>query len=280
METVKTISSRQNPLVVAIGKLNDKKHRDREGRFRFDGFKLFAEALQAGLPVEYVFFLPRMRERVLAALNGPGVAFGGEAIEVSEGVFDKLSDEKSPDGVICVSKYIDKLHKVATINNIIPCFVKENPSARVLVLESVRDAGNVGTILRCASAFGVDGVVLSSDCADIYNPKTVRAAMGALFRLPVWVTPDVGETVQALRQMGRRVWATALDRDAVQLGSFSLSPTDCFVIGNEGHGLTDSLKGACTGSVFIPIAPHSESLNAAIAASLCLWELSKTSREG
>ena len=179
MENIKTISSRQNPLVVAIGKLNDKKHRDREGRFRFDGFKLFSEALQAGLPMEYVFFLPRMRERVLSRLNEKGTAFGGEAIEVSESVFDKLSDEKSPDGVICVSKYIDKLHKVATINNILPFFVHENPCARVLILESVRDAGNVGTILRCAMAFGVDGVVLSSDCADIYNPKTLRAAMGA-----------------------------------------------------------------------------------------------------
>ena len=143
------------------------------------------------------------------------------------------------------------------------------------MVESVRDPGNLGTILRCADAFGIDHVILSSDCADVFSPKTLRGAMGAVFRKSITVCSDLCATVTALKEDGRRVLATALHRDSLKLGDFELNPTDVFVIGNEGHGISDGLITACGETVFIPMCGGAESLNAGVAASICMWELSK-----
>ena len=153
---------------------------------------------------------------------------------------------------------------------------RNGKAPKLLFLHEVRDPGNVGTILRTAAAFGIDCVLLSKDSADLYQPRTLRAAMGAIFRIPTLrVVGDGGEICRALREMGRNVYATALDASARPLGSFALSQTDCFVIGNEGHGLPASVIESATQSVYIPMEEGSESLNAAIAATLCIWEMKK-----
>ena len=144
------------------------------------------------------------------------------------------------------------------------------------MLESIRDTGNMGTILRSAKAFGISALVISSDCADLYNSKTVRAAMGALFIQRVIVVDNIAESVSAFRQSGSRVFAAALVRDAKKLGSFELQRGDIILIGNEGHGLSEKTVEACDECVYIPMEIGSESLNASIAASVCMWELYKT----
>ena len=153
---------------------------------------------------------------------------------------------------------------------------KECAGKSVLMLESVRDVGNMGTILRSAKAFGIDALIISSDCADLYNPKTIRAAMGALFTQRVVVVDDIANTVLSLRESGARVFAAALDRNAKKLGSFPLQKGDVILIGNEGHGLSNEAIAACDECVYIPMENGSESLNASIAASVCMWELYKT----
>ena len=144
--------------------------------------------------------------------------------------------------------------------------------SRVLFLESVRDPGNLGTIVRAARAFGVTALVLSADCADIYNPRVLRAAMGALFRQQIFITKDFVEVVRA-RAEGSRVFAATLTENAVKLGEAKLLPGDAVVVGNEGHGLSRAVIDAATDQIYIPMEQGVESLNAGVAASLLLWEL-------
>ncbi len=267
------ITSRANPQLVKVGKLADKKHRDAARLFRFDGIKLFCEAVKCGAEIEQVFVRESAKERVVSSLEGhPEIAENlgrvGPFILLGDSAFDKISCEKSPEGIICVSKYVDNFKKTDKIEG-------KDVSGKALILESVRDPGNLGTILRCADAFGIDHVILSSDCADVFSPKTLRGAMGAVFRKNMTVCSDLCSSIKALKADGRRVFATALHRDSLKLGDFELKSTDVFVIGNEGHGISSDLISACVETVFIPMCGGAESLNAGVAASICMWEISK-----
>lgn len=142
---------------------------------------------------------------------------------------------------------------------------------KLMLLSSVRDPGNLGTIVRSAAAFGFDRLILSDDCADLYHPRTLRGAMGALFRMRADVVTDFASAVPALRASGRRVYAAELRDGALSVDEAKPTAADCFVIGNEGHGIPPEISALCTGSVYIPIAPTSESLNAATAASILAY---------
>ncbi len=269
------ISSRSNPLIVRIGKLEDKKHRENERLFRFDGVKLLIEALEFGVDIEYIIVREDAYEFVMDTLrmyfSDKDVFCGGALVTVSDLAFKKLSGEKSPEGVITVAKYIDGSHKICKIADGEFFGGKE----KTLLLESIRDPGNLGTILRCAAAFGIGRIVMTEDCADIYNPKVLRAAMGAIFKIETIRIDDIVGAIDILRSSGRQVFATALDRDSLKLGDFAIKASDVFLIGNEGHGLSEKAIKATDKSVFIPMEKGTESLNAAIAASICLWEQAK-----
>ena len=133
----------------------------------------------------------------------------------------------------------------------------------------------MGTIMRTAAAFGVDTLVVSRDCADIYNPKTIRGAMGALFKMNIFVFDDICDAVRLLIKNGRSVYAAALDKNAARLDKVEFSCGDSVLIGNEGHGLSEKAISACTKSLYVPMEEGSESLNAAIAASVIMWSMYK-----
>lgn len=264
-----TITSRQNALVKLTASLTERKYRSREGLFRFDGQKLFVEALQKGLPLFAVLFRASAAPALLAAAGDPDVPADCRVALLEDDLFDRLSEEKSPDGVICVSKTLDKIHKFATID-----ISDAKSEGLTLLLESVRDPGNLGTIIRSARAFGVGRVILSADCADLYHPRTVRAAMGALFCQPVAVVTDFSGTVAALAKKGR-VFAAALTPDAVSLDRVTWQPGDAVIVGNEGHGLSEKVLAACTHRLLIPMTGDVESLNAGVAASVILWDYAR-----
>jgi len=268
------IRSRQNRAVVELCKLTDRKTREEKRSFRFDGIKLFAEALQKDLDLQLVAWKESAVERVsdeVKRLCGRD-PFGGNwrTLVLSDELFDKISEEKSPEGVICVAKYIDKFQKNITIYNSVD-FSKQKKE-RIVLLESVRDPSNVGAIIRSAAAIGVDRLILSADCADIYYPRAVRASMGTLFSQSIDRVSDLPGTVAALRESGRRVYAAALEDSALLLGAFVPQQGDCVVIGNEGHGLSPETVAACDACVMIPMTARAESLNAAVAASILMWE--------
>lgn len=271
------ITSRQNQTVVDIYKLLDKKSRDVSRKFRFDGIKLFYEAVSAGVNIEIIVIKESQKDKITAetekTYREKGIKYTGRTVVLSDFVFDKVTEEKGTQGIICVAEYIDILHKCIKIesNMLSEKFEKE----KILLLSSVRDPGNVGTLIRSAAAFGIDNLIFSSDCADIYNPKTVRASMGALFRQKIYFSDSLEAVVSALKSSGRRVFAAEPNQKAASINSVGLMASDCIIIGNEGHGIAPEVTEACTGSVLIPISSSTESLNASIAAGICMWEMSK-----
>ncbi|MCI8388046.1 MAG: RNA methyltransferase [Clostridiales bacterium] len=258
-----TITSRQNPLVTRVSKLSDKKYRDAERLFRIDGVKLFSEAVKSQLDVEYVFIAESSCERICNELSGELSKVSGRIIKVTDEVLSKLTDEKAPQGIVTVARQFE----VGADN------ISIGADHRALLLSSIRDPGNLGTIIRTAYALGIDCVYMSSDCADIYSPKTIRAAMGSIFRQRLSIVADELEFAAKLRNAGCEIYAAALRDNAVRLGNMTLPDKVCFAVGNEGHGLSNEFIEACSGTVIIPMNPECESLNAASAAGIICWEI-------
>ena len=260
------ITSRSNPLIIETASLKEKKYRQRESLFVFEGVKLFDEAVKRGIEIVRVFATEKMTKYC------ENSAFCGEIITVSDSVYEKMSNEKSPEGIICVAKYIDKSHNMNKIYNKEEF---EKSEKRIMILSSLRDPGNLGTVIRSASAFGVDEMILSSDCADIYNPKTVRAAMGTLFSQCISYVPDLASTVKEMNAGGYTTLAAVLDDKARPLNELKIGKKTAFIIGNEGHGIAPDVIEGASGTVYIPMEIGVESLNAAIAASVFMWQAYK-----
>ena len=266
------ISSRSNSVVKWAASLADKKGRNESGAFIAEGEKLSFEALKRGLPVTHIFVMEDKAERILPLLkqysNDERYA-DCQVICLSEGAFSKISTEKSPQGIISVIKYLDFFVNMDIIYKE-DFFIREGE--RALSLYSLRDPGNLGAVIRSAVAFGVEHIILSADSADIYNPKTVRAAMGTMFGVKITVVKDFESFVLAAKDCGRAVYAAELSDGAKSIKEINLSAEDIFIIGNEGHGIPSEISSACTGSVYIPISEGVESLNASVAASVFMWE--------
>lgn len=259
---MEVITSRANRLIVETAKLQDRKYRQREKLFFFEGKKLLEEAILQHVPLVRVF----VTENNIALLND--LPANVDRYIVSASVYEKISAENSPEGVFCVASHLDRLHNFATIYNM--C----EKGSRFMAV-SVRDPGNLGTIIRTARAMGIDCLLLSSDCADLYHPRTIRGAMGALFSLPTLTLDNTEASIAALKEAGYHVYAAALTDTACDVRAVDITPNTCFMVGNEGHGLPEALVLAADHAVIIPMKSGSESLNVASAASLLLWEMGK-----
>lgn len=269
------ISSRQNPIVKWAASLSEKKSRDKESSFIAEGEKLCIEAADSKLPVSHIFLSESKKNalypRILKAYSDD-IYKDTRLICLSDTAFEKISTEKAPQGVIIIIKYLDFFRRVDIIYNV-DFFLSSGEKA--IALCSLRDPGNLGAVIRSAVAFGVEHIILSADSADLYNPKTVRAAMGGLFKIKATVVNDFNSFIRAARTVGRRVYAAELSENAISLKEADIMKSDIFVIGNEGHGIPKEISAECDKSIFIPISSATESLNAAVAASILIWEQSK-----
>ncbi len=269
------ITSRSNPIIKWAFSLQDKKHRDSEKTFIVEGEKLSYEALSNGLPVTHIFVAESKSEKIFSKLNKILEAGSDKNVSIfllSDSAFEKISTEKAPQGIISAIKYLDFFFNIDIIYKKDFLF---SSNERVMILSSLRDPGNLGSVIRSAVAFGIDMIMLSGDCADIYNPKTIRSSMGSLFKIKIAVTSDLVSAVKELQNQGRRVFSAELRDNAVSLSSVDIKKTDVVVIGNEGHGIDTAISEACDKSVYIPISQNTESLNAAVAAAVFMWEQNK-----
>ncbi len=269
------ITSRNNPQIKMAASLSDKKGRDAIGAFIAEGEKLTYEALEGGLAVSHIFIEDSRFDTLMQRLSSylEDERFKNTVVyRVGEGAFSKISTEKAPQGIISVIKYLDFFRDIDIIYKEDFCLL---PTERAIILCSVRDPGNLGAIIRSSVAFGVDHIIVSGDTVDVYNPKTVRSAMGSLFRVKITRVGSLESFVSVARSCGRAVYAAELSENATPLGELKLTASDLVMIGNEGHGIPKSISSACTGSVYIPISKKTESLNAAVAAALFMWEQSK-----
>ncbi len=260
------ITSMQNPLLNKISKLNIKKHSDETGLFLFEGRKLFIEAKTSGIEILYLFVTQPYYELYSNEISHETVYV------LSKSCFNKISSEKSSDGIICTAKHIDFLHFYIKIYNNHDDLFKSNQEQRLFLASGIQDPGNLGTIIRTANALGIDRLITDRDCSGLYNTKTIRATMGALFRQHIAVSDNMSDTIRYLKSIGYTIYAAAPDRNANRLDQLKLTDKSCFLIGNEGHGLDISLIRETSGCVFIPMEQETESLNAAVAAGILMWE--------
>lgn len=251
-----TITSKNNGLIVDTSKLKEKKYRDKTGLFLLSGKKLLEEAVKAKVRLAYVF---ATEKNTATAETAVSASPGAELFTVSDAVISKLTDELSPEGICAVAE------KPARFDEI-------KPGSFVLICDRLSDPGNAGSVLRSARAFGAGTVIFSADCADIYSPKVLRGAMGAVFAHNIITGADTLKTVRELTEKGFKTYAAALHTDAAPLSKADLSGGCAVVIGNEGRGLSADVISACDSSLFIEMEPCCESLNAATAASVIMYK--------
>ena len=250
------IASRNNDKIKSIVKLHDKKARNEEKKFFFEGIKLTEEYInKIGIPCEIY-----IREDIIDKYNIIKMIPEEKITCVSASVYDKISDEKSPQGILCVAEYLNNINDYKDITD------------GGIILESIRDAGNLGTIIRTAAALGIKTIYLSDNCADIYNTKTIRANMGAVFSANISVCDNIKKHVSNKKAAGNKVYAAMPRGDAAVLGQCKITNNDAVVVGNEGEGISDETAELCD-ALTIPMEKNSESLNAATAAAIIMWEM-------
>lgn len=253
------ITSRTNQLIIDISKLKDKKYRDDNSLFAFEGIKLFKEALSSGITPRNIFVSEDSNEAIHIVQSS-----GLDHYVVSGSVYDKISIDKSPDGILCTCEYISKIHNDSPEFN-------EN----AIILCDIQDPGNLGTCIRSARAFGINELILAGNCADIYNRRCIRAAMGALFRQKISRINNPLRAIEICRSANKKIIATALRSDAKELHKIKIDNSTVFAIGNEGHGLSAEFISKSDECAIIPMKGDTESLNAAIASSIIMWEISR-----
>lgn len=254
------ITSVSNPRVKQIARwLAQPEERRGAGVFLAEGFKLFGEAPEEWIREAYVAedawekagAFPGMREKLRRA--------GCET--VSREVFRKLSDTSTPQGILCVLER--PRHRLEDL--------LKTSAPLLLAVENLQDPGNLGTIVRTGEGAGATGILLGAGTTDICGPKVVRATMGSIFRVPFVCVADLCGTVEILRENGIRTYAAHLAGER-NYDSFSFQGGTAFLIGNESAGLSDALAGRADEYLKIPMEGRVESLNAAVTASILLYE--------
>ena len=245
------LRSRQNPTIRRLRALaSDAAFRRAEGEYLCDGGKLLAEAIEKGAEIRCVLWKERAEDMPL-----PGNV---KQYTADTDLFDYVSPMKNSPG---------PLFTLAIPAEAEPRF------ARAVLLENVQDPGNVGTVIRTAAAMGVDTVLLCGACADVYSPKTARATMGAIFREKL-IHCTAAEAKALAAQNGLPLYGAALSDRAADIREMDVKNA-VVAIGSEGRGLSKELLALCDGEVIIPMSAGSESLNAAVAGAIVLWEMAR-----
>ena len=240
------LSSRKNQYIAHLRALaSDASYRREQGQYLCDGYKLLEEAVDKGQRITSVLWRA-------AAKAVPGLENVRQYAAPDE-LFDYASPMKNSPGPIFTLE-IPEDDADGKINN-------------ALLLENVQDPGNVGTVIRTAAALGIDAVILCGACADVYSPKTARATMGAIFRQRI-----IHLEPAQVKSLGLPLIGAALSERAQDIRSLDIKNA-VVAIGSEGRGLSEEMLGLCDHELIIPMTPGSESLNAAVAASLVMWEM-------
>ncbi len=241
------ITSRKNPLLQQVRKLlSSRKERETTGLFVADGVKLLQEALRYG-QLDTVILSENVQVSLPESVR---------IVRVPEDVMADISPMEAPQGALFLCRMPEEKSFVA--------------QKGMLLLDGIQDPGNLGTILRTADALDIP-VALLEGCADLYNHKTVRASMGAVFRMPIWRT-TWQEVKVAFDQAGIPVAVTALTDTAQDLRQKDLKKA-AVVIGSEGSGVRQEILDQAQEALIIPMNPHCESLNAAVAAAIVMWQM-------
>ena len=257
------ITSVNNQRVKDVANLKLKKYRTESGMFFAEGLRAVREAVTYA--EVYDLFFSAAEEEKLDDILKTAKEKGIRLYQADDKVMAKLSDTKTPQGVLAVIRIPD--HDLQKLR---PGAASDN-NAPVIILDRVQDPGNLGTIIRTADAVGALGVILLEGCVDAYSPKVVRASMGSLFHLPVVQDIFPEEVLTWCYRNGYEPAATAM-KGAANLYKTDLSKKMAFIFGNEANGVSEELQAAAETRLFIPMEGQAESMNVAMAAGVVLFE--------
>lgn len=266
--TEKRISSPDNPLVREAGRLKLRKYRDRSGRFRIEGIHLAQEALATGAKLATAFIretagesLPAELSRLREQLDQAGVP----VVLLPGALFDDLAETESPQGILCIASR-ETVEEGAFFTG-----VRRPGSSHFLLLDRIQDPGNAGTMLRAADAFNARGAIALKGTVDLFGDKAIRASAGSIFRMPILYAEDGSAALDLLRAHNVRLLVARPDAGSLPAKGFDGAQT-AIAIGNEGGGIDPVLTAGADAAVQIPMRPGVESLNAAVAAAILLYE--------
>jgi TrmH family RNA methyltransferase len=254
----KRITSMHNPLIKNISLLKKKKSARKDQRlFIVEGLRAVKEIPNSQMVKYYITTESYQKEYEYFIDKDKWII-------VTQEIFDAITDTISPQGIMAVTEtpFLD-------INDL-----KIDEKQIYLLLENIQDPGNLGTIIRSAHAFGIKNIILTKGCVDLYSPKVVRSTMGSLFHVNIIIDASIEEALNLLKRHHIPIYATALE-DALSLSDVCFKKGLALLIGNEGNGLSDKAKQLSDYKIKIDMPGGAESLNASIAASICIYEVMK-----
>ncbi len=255
------IKSKTNDKIKEVKELSKSAQSRREkSLFVCDGLRLCADAVSSGSEIVNVFytdsFLQKHEKDAISVISAAKNSY-----EIDGSLMNYVSDTVSPQGIICVVKAKEK-----------PLTLEK--MKKYIALDDIQSPDNLGAVMRTAEALGIDGLIICGGC-DIYNPKAVRASMGAVFRLPILKVKDLSGYINECKDKGIYTYASVPEKDASDISEVDFRDGGICVIGNEGNGITADVIDACKEKVTILMKGRAESLNAAAAASIIMWEMTR-----
>ena len=258
------ITSRDNDIIKYCIKLQkDKKLRATDKRFFVEGDKLIESAAENDIPIQTLLFTESGSEKYRDTFE-KAQKKSETILEISDQLGKIISDSVTPQGLFAILSYKPEDETMDEIS----------VESKIIILENIQDPGNVGTIIRSALAFSIDMVIFSG-CCDIYSQKVLRSTVGAIFNLKYLRTESLSETIGVLHDKGIKIYGAALHGNPKPISYYDIGCGAAVIVGNEGSGITHETMSLCDDTVFIPMNPLAESLNASTAASVIMWEMSK-----
>lgn len=251
------ITSKNNPKVIEACKLNKKSCRDEKGLFICDSYKMIYEFIKNDYFEIFELFVHQDYMDKYSEIISLAKEKDVEIFIINDQVMKKLSDNKSMTGICCVFKKKENL--------------KSFSNDFIIALDEIQDPLNVGAVIRVAAAFDVP-VIVSQNSADIYSPKTVKASMGGIGFDKIFVCSSLYDELISLKEKGYNIVSTALSKDSIELEEYDISQKTVIVIGNEGSGVSERILEISDYKVIIPMKGNIQSLNAAVAAGIVMWE--------
>jgi len=243
---------KNNPLIKESLKLKQKKYRDELNKFLIEGVRFVEEAIKENF-VEYIFY----SNKILDSKYSYILDWDVKKYEVNEDVIKELSDTENPQGVVAVCK---KRENRADLKDF------------VVIADGVQDPGNLGTIIRTLDAAGADALIIIKGTVDPYNSKTLRSTMGSIFRVPIVYFDDFEKASDYLKNKGFNIYATSLEAEKL-IYDYNFNEKTALVIGNEANGISKEHIDLSTHKIKIPMIGKAESLNAAVASAIVIYEV-------
>lgn len=254
------ITAKDNKLIKKIKKLvSSASFRREDNSFVLEGQRLVFDAVKNGYLIDTLVV---SESYLKSAIDLDIVA--NQKVLLPDSLFKSLCDTVNPQGILCVAKMPDTV-----------CDIEKIEKGKYIILENTQDPANLGAIARTAEALGLSGLIVSTNGCDPFSPKAQRAAMGALVRFPLYLSQDISADIKSLQKKGFSVFASVVSDADCNISDVSYDGSCAVIIGNEANGVTEQLKSVADKKITIPMGGRAESLNAAAAAAIIIWEMVK-----